>query len=266
MDAQGKDRSLLRDLAFIYITLAHGTDQDLSRVEVEEISRRLSAWQTQVTEETVLSAIKDALEDYTEENARTEMEAAAGRVREQLDPDQLSMIVDDLTGIAMSDDKFLHEEGAFIGDLARAWEVHVEANGGEDRPWSVLHDNGDGRNGWSSLHDLALIYLHVAHRADRDVDRREAEAISSTLHEWMPDVAEDRVMKVVREAMHAYVQGPDKRLFEDSVEALKRSVPFHQRATLLDDLEQIAQADGDVALGEKEVIRRLSRAWGVETT
>lgn len=264
MDAPGKDRSIIRDLALIYIALAHGTDQELSRVEVEEISRRLGAWQTQATEETVLSAIKDALEDYTEETARSEVDAAVRRVREMMDQDQLSTIVDDLTRIAMSDDKFLHEEGTFIGDLAHAWNVHEEANDEGGTPWSVLMENGEIPDGWSPLHDLALIYLHLAHRTDTDLDDREAEAISRTLNEWMPDVADDRVINVVLEAMHAYVQGPDKRLFEDSVESLKRSVPSHQRASILDDLVRIASADGEILPTEKDVIRKLSRAWEIE--
>lgn len=263
MQAQGKDRSLLRDLALIYLTLAHGTDQDLSRVEVEEISRRLSAWQTQATAETVLSAIKDALEDYTEEAAREEVDVAVRRVGSELDHDRLSMIVDDLTEIAMSDDKFLHEESAFIGDIARAWEVHTDSGGDERQAWSVLNAK-PARNGWSSLHDLALVYLHLAQRGDRDVDEREIDAIAGSLREWIPDVDDDEVMKVVREAMHAYVQGPDRRLFEGSVESLKESVPPHQRASLLDDLGQIATSDGDVGAEEKELIQKLSRAWGIE--
>jgi uncharacterized tellurite resistance protein B-like protein len=264
MQAQGKDRSLLRDLALIYLTLAHGADQDLSRVEVEEISRRLSAWQTQATAETVLSAIKDALEDYTAEAARIEVDVAVRRVGAELDHERLSIIVDDLTEIAMSDDKFLHEESAFIGDLAREWEVHTAPDGDDEIPWSILNET-PGRNGWSSLHDLALIYLYLAHGSDHDVDEREVDAISRSLREWVPDEDEDDVMKVVREAMHAYVQGPDRRLFGDSVESLKRAVPPHQRASLLDDLEQIATSDADVASEEKELIRKLSRAWDIET-
>lgn len=266
MQAEGKQASLLRDLALIYITLAHGTDQDLSKVEVETISRRLSAWQSQVTEETVLSAIKDALEEYTQEKGRSQVEAAIRRVRDEVDRDLRKTIVDDLTEIAMADDKFLHEEGAFIGDLARTWNVHAEADERRSVPWSVLLSDGDDGEGWTPLHDLALVYLHLAHRTDQEVHAREVEAIARTLSEWTPDVTVDRVMSVVQDAMRAYVQGPDRRLFEDSIESLKASVPVHQRTSILNDLQQIAEADGKVLPEERDVIRRLSRAWEIEAS
>ncbi len=261
MEAHGKTRSILRDLALIYIALAHSTDQDLSTPEVETISARLRAWQTQVTEETVLSAIKDALEDYTQESAHPEVERAVRRVRDELDHEKREMIVDDLTEIAMADDKFLFEEGSFIGDLARAWDVHIDEPVADDNPWTVFEGNGE--NGWTPLHDLALVYLHLAHRTDDDLDSKEVDAISRSLSEWAPGVGDDHALDVVQSAMHAYVQGPDKRLFEDSVEALKKSVPEHQRTALLSDLQKIAQSDGNVSPEEQDVIERLTRAWTV---
>lgn len=261
MEAHGKKRSILRDLALIYIALAHSTDQDLSETEVDAISTRLRAWQTQVTEETVLSAIKDALEDYTQESAHPEVERAVRRVRDELDDEQRKTIVDDLTEIAMADDKFLYEEVSFIGDLAKAWDVHVEQPFGEENPWTILV--GRAQNGWTPLHDLALLYLHLAHRTDQELDPKESDSISRTLQGWAPGLDEDTVLEVVQGAMHAYVQGPDKRVFEDSVETLKRAVPEHQRAALLSDLQEIAQSDGRVSAEEKQVIEKLTNAWGV---
>lgn len=261
MEAKGKTRSVLRDLALIYIALAHGTDQDLSQVEVDTISDRLRAWQSQVKEETVLSAIKDALEDYTQESAHSEVERAVRRIRDELGNEQREAIIEDLTEIAMADDKFLSEEGSFIGDLARAWEIRIDDPVTDESPWTVLV--GAGKNGWTPLHDLALVYLHLAHRTDEDLDSKEVDAISRSLSEWAPGVEEEQALDIVQGAMHAYVQGPDKRLFEDSVEALKKAVPVHQRAALLSDLQEIAQSDGSVSSEEREIIQRLTRSWGV---
>lgn len=269
MEAQGKRRSILRDLALIYISLAHSTDQDLSEAEVEMISQRLRAWQTDATEETVLSAIKDALEDYTHERAREGVERAVRRIRDELDPEMRKVIVADLTDIALADDKFLHTEGSFIGELARAWDVRLSDDDNPAQSWSIL--NGDGNasgsgneNGWSAVHDLALIYLEIAHGADDEIVESEVNAIASKIHEWMPDADESEILKVVRDAMHAYVQGPDKRLFEDSVETLKRVVPQHQRAALLADLNYVARADGKITDKERAMIERLTKAWNVE--
>ncbi|MEX1054417.1 MAG: hypothetical protein WED81_00200, partial [Rhodothermales bacterium] len=74
MQSQGNRTTIQRDLALIYIALAHSTDQELSGPEVDAISKRLRAWQTHATQETVLSAIKDALGAYTEATAKEEVE------------------------------------------------------------------------------------------------------------------------------------------------------------------------------------------------
>lgn len=264
MEAQGKKRSILRDLALLYIAMAHSTDQDLSEPEVQMISLRLRAWQTQATEETVLSAIKDALEDYTHERAHAEVERAVKRVRDELDPNMRRNIVEDLTEIALSDDKFLHSEGSFIGDLARAWDVRSTDD--ETRPWSVLNGNGNGDEhvGWSPVHDLALVYLEIVHGTDDDIRDSEVDAIANKLREWLPDAKDADVLKVVREAMEAYVQGPDKRLFDESVDALRKVVPEHQRGALLADLNYVAEADGEVSEKERAMIAKLSAAWDIE--
>lgn len=264
METQGKRRSILRDLALIYVSLAHSTDQDLSEAEVEVISQRLRAWQTDATEETVLSAIKDALEDYTHERAREGVERAVRRIRDELDDDMRRTIVTDLTDIALADDKFLHTEGYFIGELARAWDVRLTDDDDEHpESWSILNGNRN-ENGWTALHDLALVYLEIAHSTDDDIVESEVDAIARKIHEWLPNAGESEIQKIVRDAMHAYVQGPDKRLLEDSVETLKKVVPPHQRAPLLADLNYVARADGRVTEKERAMIDRLTKAWNVE--
>ncbi len=271
MEAQGKTRSILRDIALIYIALAHSTDQDLSEPEVTTISERLRAWQTEATEETVLSAIKDALEDYTHERAQNGLESAITRVRNDVDQEKRRMILEDLTDIALADDKFLYSEGSFIGELARAWEVQVEVEGNGARSWSVLNghgqgsENGNAENGssWTAVHDLALVYLELAHGTDEDIVDSEVDAIAQKINEWLPDAERSQILQVVREAMHAYVQGPDKRLFDDSVDTLKNVVPTHQRAALLADLNYVASADGGITEREQQMIDRLTQAWDV---
>lgn len=252
----------MRDLALIYISLAHSTDQDLSESEVEVISERLRKWHTQATEETVLSVIKDALEDYTHERAREGVERAVRRIRDESDQEMRRTIVADLTDIALADDKFLHAEGSFIGELAQAWDVHVSEED-DSKTWSILNGNGN-ENGWTAVHDLALVYLEIAHRTDDDIVESEVDAIAKKINEWLPDAENSEIMTVVRDAVHAYVQGPDKRLFEDSVETLKKVVPPHQRAALLADLNYVANADGRVTEKERAMIERLTNAWNVE--
>lgn len=264
MERLNNSRPVLRDLALIYIALAHSTDEQLDEVEVDAIAQRLHAWQAEVKEETVLSAIKDALEEYLQRDARQEVQAAVVNVREAIPQDLRQFIVDDLVGIAMADGRFIHEESSFIGEIAQAWGVHMTApSDGESRPWSLLTQRGED-DGWTALHDLALIYLTLAHQTDDDLSTSEMEAIARKLNEWLPDAAEEAVLQIVQEAISVYAQGPDERVFTDSVASVRKYVPEHQRAALLADLHYVANADGVVLDEEAEMIGRLATAWEID--
>lgn len=263
MESNNQDRHILRDLALIYIALAHSTDQDLDDAEVDTIGRRLHAWQTEATSETVLGAIREALEAYVDGGGAAGVDRAVEQIRNTLSVDLRQRIVDDLVEVAMADDKFLSEESTFIEQLTKAWGVHVNDRPDEDgRKWSILSQ--DGRTGeWTPLHDLALVYTTLAHSTDDDLSIDEVSAITEKLREWMPDAKEVDVLNVVQEAMQAYSQGPDKRVFAESVEAVRKFVPEHQRPALLADLRYVAEADGEMLEQERALIERLSKAWEV---
>jgi uncharacterized tellurite resistance protein B-like protein len=263
METPNLERTILRDLALIYIALAHGADQDLEDVEVDAVAARLREWEAGALDATVLSSIKQALDEYVNDGEQSEVMAAARRVRLQTSREQRQQIVEDLVTIAMSDDKFLHAESRFIEELARLWDVHFAgATDGSDRTWSILGQDGHDEQ-WTPIHDLALVYLSVAHRSDNDLSDAEIEAIVQKISEWMPNAGDKDVRRIVQDAMTAYVQGPDKRLLDDSVSAVGRVVPEHQRASILADLQFVADADGVLLDREREMIDALARTWGI---
>jgi uncharacterized tellurite resistance protein B-like protein len=268
-DAQARsvhDRQhLLRDLALIYLTLAHGTDEDLTDDEVDTIADELHEWQEEMRQESVLSAIKGALALYEREDALDQVNAAIQGVHERLSEEDRQLILDDLVEIAMADGRYMHEESTFIGELADAWDVSA---GEEDRghwassAWTVLQNEGPAES-WTPVHDLALIYLTLAYETDKDLDEDEVDAITAKISEWIPGAENEDVLGVVREVMETYVQGPRRRVFAESVDAVGEVVPQHQHEALLADLRYVAEADGVILDAERRMIRDLAGAWGL---
>lgn len=264
METQHDRSHLLRDLALIYLTLAHGTDEDLDDAEVDAIAEVLGDWQDEAGQETALSAIKGALALYERDDALEQVNAAISNVRDEVPDEQREQVLDDMVEIAMADGRFLHEESSFIGELAEAWDVSIsEYEDWAGQAWSVLRTAGPGEQ-WTPLHDLSLIYLTLAYETDRDLDAREVDAIAEKISEWVPGTTAGDVQPIVREVLDTCVQGPDERLIADSIEAVGEAVPAHQQGALLDDLRYVALADGKLLAEEKQMIDRLAKAWSVE--
>ncbi len=257
-------RDILKDFAHIYIAFAHGTDAELSDNEVEVIAERMRDWNFEADRDALVEAIKSALREYLDDDDSRDLEAAILHVKSAAPTAVKQVIIDDLMDIAMADDIFKHEEGSFIKSLEDAWELHPDEGRTDDSTFSIV-DQTEQYGGWTALHDLALIYLTLAHSTDHDLTSEEADAITRKISEWVPDSSESDILRVVHGAMNVYAQGPDKRAFTESVEAVRRLVPEHQRQSLLDDLEAVAQADGGVSESERDLIDRLRNAWDRET-
>src|SRR5690606_29731793 len=101
------------------------------------------------------------------------------------------------------------------------------------------------------------IYVTLAHRTDDDLSSEELSAIATKLNEWVPEAPEDEILKIVQDALSAYVQGPDKQMFTEAVASIRERVPSHQLSALLSDLSHVANADGQVLDEEKRIIDQL---------
>ena len=58
---------------------------------------------------------------------------------------------------------------------------------------------------WSVLHDLAYIYLVLAHATDHDLSAREKQVILDKLREWEPSTADVRA--TLDAALARYAEG-----------------------------------------------------------
>ena len=122
--------------------------------------------------------------------------------------------------------------------------------------------NSDGD--WTALHDLAVVYIALAHQADDDLSQKELDAISRKMAEWLPAAIPDDVRVIVEEALRTYAATDQRSLVRGAIQRLKVIVPAHQRAAIFADLEYIARADDIVLVEEKAIIAELASAWDTE--
>ena len=262
MEPEAPNQSILENLALLYIALAFGTDQALDDAEMDVIAERLHDVQEVLGEGTVLHAIKAALEGYTQPEARAHVGQAVEALRETVPPKLQARILKDLTEIGKADDRFLYAEALFIGELMQAWrlDTHEGLDVGPSL-WSLF---GRANEGWTPVHDLALIYVTLAHGTDDRLSRDEVEAILEKLGEWMPGAGPPALRLVLADVLKIYEEAPEGRRFADAVEAVRTQVPSYQRPAILSDLRYVARADGVMLVEERVLIERLAEAWGIE--
>ncbi len=114
------------------------------------------------------------------------------------------------------------------------------------------------------LHDLALLYLGLAHGADEDLNPAEARQISASLRRWQPDKDPKLIDHVIREATLTYLNGANTDRVREAVNVLKRALPQEVRTTILHDLSDIARADGEILSEEKDFILQLANEWDLD--
>ena len=111
------------------------------------------------------------------------------------------------------------------------------------------------------LHDMALLYLGLAHGADGNLHPEETHEIAAKLRRWQPDKDPALIDHVMREASLSYLNGANASRVEEAVGTLREALPETLRQAVLRDLADIARADGSVATGESDFIQSLAQAW-----
>lgn len=117
---------------------------------------------------------------------------------------------------------------------------------------------------WTTGHDLALVYLALMHGADDEIDPSEDEVMVDRLADWLPELDEAHLRAVTEEVMLMYVSQAGHEMLSTSVETLQRALSKPQRVAVLNDLAEIAGADGVLYEGEVSFIQQLARHWDLE--
>lgn len=251
----------LRDLALLYLNMAHRADDYLSDAELESVMEKLQARNIAQGRANVQEIVMEMLDLYT---GADDAEALASRsilsLRDCLTPMEKTAVLDDLRHIAGADGIMLRDERGLLTLLAEQWGVeldreHVEQN--------VRPEPEEGEH-WGVLHDLAYIYLVLAYDTDYELSGQEIQVMLRKLQEWLPQYTEQQVRTVLNAAMECYASGPDEEVLGQAIEAVKEHLPRDKRMAALHDLIQIANADGVFLDNEEDMINNLLLAWEVD--
>lgn len=249
----------VREIAFLYVAAAIEPDGNLSDRELARIQDVLIArgiGDREVLHDEVVAALGAF---PRESDTRSMMiNRIASNLREVLSEEQREGVLHDLTLIARADGVVLEQERAFIDALAGAWGVDAPPMGQLMDSQRAISDT------WDPYHDLALIYLVLAHGTDNELSQSEVNIMLKKLREWQPNLTEERTREILRAAMERYAMGPDDQSIYDAIRSVRRSMPTEKRKAALQDLVQIANADGVFLDNEEDLINNLVAEWDVD--
>lgn len=247
------------DLALILVALAYGTDHQLSDGELETITETLDEWE-QLGDAPAREVALEALVVYGEGHAAvTDVIESMRALCAVLDQEARVEVLEQVVALAEADGLLLNSERSLIATLADVWELKAQAHGLIEESSVDEEEKPD----WSLLHDIALVSVVLAHSTDGDLSDPEIAAILERLNEWQPELEQEEVRRVLREALSFYSDEPAQQALYDSVAAIKEIMPVVQRLSILDDLSYIAEADGIVNEHEEEMLQSLAKAWDI---
>ncbi len=248
----------LRDLAYVYLVLAHGADDCLSNAELDAITNRLCVRWTDYDAISIREIVNEMLAVYMDDASPLETAARAMMaLRSSLTPEQCQDTLQDLIAVAKADGVIMDTERGLLAGLAECWGIPLSEEA-LSAPRFAGHKNPPS---WGFLHHLAFLYLVLAHGTDNELSEREISVMHARLKEWQRDLSEEQIRSVFASAMNRYSQGPDEAALSASIHAVKASLPETKRMAALHDLVQIANADGFFLDDEEDLINRLMTAW-----
>jgi len=114
------------------------------------------------------------------------------------------------------------------------------------------------------LHDVALIYLALAHGTDLEIDPSEQATMVEKLKAWYPEAGAWRIRQVLQEVMLTYLGEHSRQMVDAAMASIKASMSKKERIGVLNDLAELATADGVVVPGEVSFIQQVAQYWEVE--
>lgn len=247
-------------LALIYIALAYGTDHELREEEMTAITKALREWTVIPDDAHVQEVVMEAATAFLEGDARAEVRRSIDELSNELSPEERRQALHDVVNVAEADGVLLEREQGLIHLLADAWSLKQLSEELIQDTAAVVQRKGED---WGLIHELAFLYIVVAHSANNDLTGEEIEVMIERLQEWQPNMSTEEVRDVLRRSLQVYAEEPEQSLIQQSVETLKEALPLVQRLTVLDDLNTVAHADGGLTRNERELIMNLARAWDV---
>lgn len=121
------DWSLIHELAFTFIAIAHAGNNELNTEEIEMMRKRLQPWHPALNEEAIDDVIRAALRVYAEANEAI-IQSVVQTLKQALPDVQRLAVLDDIYCMARADGPVTDAEESLINMLATAWEVRVRVS------------------------------------------------------------------------------------------------------------------------------------------
>ncbi|MFQ5570829.1 MAG: TerB family tellurite resistance protein [Rhodothermales bacterium] len=256
-----KSERLLHELALLYLAMAQSGDDDLSYAEREAVTDNLHSRYAHLRRADVQNIVLEVLAVHQERADLLEASRqAAHALRNRLSEPQKKAVLQDLVRVAQADGVVLAHERDLLANLARQWEVDIPS-----QALAPSFDSEDTEEAtWGPLTHLAFIYLVLAHGTDRELSQDERDVILLKLREWKPPLSDRAVQTILEQALERYARGSNQERLAASVEAVKEALPAAQRKAALNDLIQIANADGVFLDSEEDLLNDLMAAWDLD--
>jgi uncharacterized tellurite resistance protein B-like protein len=139
----------------------------------------------------------------------------------------------------------------------------IESHFGSPKSTAIIMYS-EGQMTLALMHDLALLYLGLAHGADENLDPAETRQISASLRRWQPDKDPALIDHVIREATLSYLNGAKLDRLREAIHVLRNALSDDLRRTILRDLSEIARADGEILSEERDFIQKIADEWDLE--
>lgn len=114
------------------------------------------------------------------------------------------------------------------------------------------------------LESLAFLYLTFGHTTDGQLSADEMRTLAAKLREWAPEQELGDIGEILRTTVDRYKNVKDKLGEAQQITtALKGTLDNDALRQVLDDLESLAEADGQVVEQEKAFIEDTRKALGL---
>ena len=249
------DHASLQHLCFLYLIIAHRPDGYLSDAELESVTRMLTARSEAQDRDKIQELVMDTLETYMlSSDLDDAMLDAAEHLRDVLSRQAKEGVLADLRAIARADGVLLNEERLMLDRLAQTFGLDIRTDPATE----------SAEIEWGVLHDLAYVYLVLAHGTDNDLTETEVQVMLNKLLEWKPESASAEMRSVLDVAMDAYALGEDEERLERAIRSVRDGLPRENRMAAMNDLVKIANADGVFLDDEEDLINHLLTEWEVD--
>ncbi len=248
------------DIALIYMATAYGIDQQLSEAEASSVQQALAPWTAGYgldTRETLMEAATLLADTDTPNEAVME---AVERLSNTLSADHHGDILEGLVDIAEADGVLLQQEQGLIAHVADAWGHKALGDALVSSTSAEVQRVDDD---WSLIHELAFLFIAVAHGGNDELNTDEVDMLRRRLKPWHTDLDDERLNEIIRTTLRLYAEA-DESLIQEVVATLKEALPDVQRLAVLDDIYCMARADGPITDTEQDLISALGTAWDVE--